>query len=143
MKAVWLYRAAAVLFVLFAAGHTFGFLSFRPPTADGLAVWDAMNRVHFQVGTASFSYGGFYIGFGLYVSLYMLFSAFLAWHLSGLARRAPEAIGALGWGFFVLQVAGLPLSVVYFSTGPAMFSAAAAVCLGWAAFAVPKHGKRA
>jgi len=26
MKATWLYRTAAVLLVLFAAGHTYGFL---------------------------------------------------------------------------------------------------------------------
>jgi hypothetical protein len=139
MKAVWLYRIASVLFVLFAAGHTFGFLSFRPPTAEGMAVWDAMNRVHFTDGTATFSYGGFYIGFGLYVTMYMLFSAFLAWHLSRLARRAPEAIGALGWVFFVLQLASLTLSWIYFSGVPALFCAVAAVCLGWAVLALPKH----
>ena len=28
MKATWLYRAAAVVFVLFALGHTLGFLEF-------------------------------------------------------------------------------------------------------------------
>lgn len=50
MKAIMLYRIASVLLVLFAAGHTFGFLKFKPPTAEGLAVRDAMNNVHFQVG---------------------------------------------------------------------------------------------
>lgn len=40
MRSIWLYRTAAVLFVPFAAGHTFGFLSFRPPDAAGLAVWE-------------------------------------------------------------------------------------------------------
>jgi len=93
MKATLLYRIASVLFVLFAAGHTFGFLSFKPPTAEGLAVRDAMNNVHFG---ANLSYGGFFVGFGLYVSLYLLFSACVAWHLGGLAGRLPQAIGALG-----------------------------------------------
>jgi len=46
-----------VLFVLFAAGHTFGFLNFKPPTAEGLAVRDAMNNLHFG---ADLSYGAFY-----------------------------------------------------------------------------------
>jgi len=92
MKPAVLYRIASVLFVIFAAGHTFGFLSFKPPTAEGLAVRDAMNSVHFG---ANMSYGGVYIGFGLYISVYLLFSAYIAWHLGGLAGRLPQAIGAL------------------------------------------------
>jgi hypothetical protein len=134
-----LYRIAAFWFALFAAGHTFGFLSFRPPTPEGLAVWDAMNRVHFTVGKTSFSYGGFYVGFGLSISLFMVFSAFLAWHLSALARRSPEAARALGWAFFALEVANIPLSLIYFSTAPAIFTALAAILLGWAAFTIPRE----
>ncbi len=92
MNAKVLYRIAAVMYLLFAAGHTFGFLGFRPPTAEALAVRDAMTNVHFQVGHASYSYGGFYVGFGLYVTAYLLFSAFVAWHLSvwrAVRRRPP------------------------------------------------------
>ena len=98
MNARVLYRIAAVMFVLFAAGHTFGFLSFQPPTAEALAVRDAMTNVHFQVGHASFSYGGFYTGFGLYVTAYMLFSAYVAWHLSGLAGSLARGRRAVGLG---------------------------------------------
>jgi hypothetical protein len=122
-----------VLFVLFAAGHTFGFLNFEPPTAEGLAVRDAMNRVHFG---ANLSYGAFYAGFGLYVTLYLLFSAFLAWHLSRLASRLPQAIGALGWAFFAVQLVSIALSFVYIAAPPALFSALAATCLGWAMWQV-------
>src|SRR5271165_4000097 len=82
MKVPYLYRIAAVLLVLFAAGHTIGFLSFKPPTAEGLAVRDAMMDVHFQVKSADLSYGGFYKGFGFFITVYLLFSAFLAWHLA-------------------------------------------------------------
>ncbi|MBZ5603541.1 MAG: hypothetical protein LAO79_14675 [Acidobacteriia bacterium] len=129
MSATRLYRIAAVLFVLFAAAHTFGFLRFKPPTEEGMAVLNAMNTVHF----AGFSYGGFYVGFGLYVSVYMIFSAFLAWHLSNVATLYPQSIGALGWIFFGIQIASLVLSWKYFSSGPAMFSAMVALFLGWAA----------
>jgi len=138
MKSVWSYRIAVFLFVLFAAGHTFGFLSLRPPSVEGRAVWDAMNHVHFTIDNHSFSYGGFYIGFGLSISLYMLFQAFLAWHLSRHVQRTPEAMRALGWAFFALQVANIPLSLIYFSTAPAMFTACAALLLGWAAFTIPR-----
>jgi len=136
MNARLLYRIAAAMFVLFAAGHTVGFLSLRPPTPEALAVRDAMTNVHFQVGHGSFSYGGFYTGFGLYVTAYMLFSAYVAWHLSGLAGSSPEAARPLGWVFCALQVASLVLSLVYFSIVPAVLSGILVACLGWAAAGV-------
>jgi hypothetical protein len=55
VKATILFRITAVLFLVFAAGHTFGFLSFKPPTEQGLAVRDAMNNVHFEVKGAVYS----------------------------------------------------------------------------------------
>jgi len=136
MKATLLYRIAAVLLILFAAGHTIGFLKFKPPTPEAAAVWDAMNHVHFQVGRASFSYGGFYIGFGLFATAYLLFSAFLAWYLGGLAATNRQAIGALGWAFFMLQLASLALSWSYFFLPPVVLSALVAACTGWAAWQV-------
>jgi hypothetical protein len=138
MKATVFYRIASVLLVLFAAGHTVGFLRFKSPSPEGRAVWDAMNNVHFQVRGASFSYGGFYIGFGLFVSAYLLFAAFVAWHLGTLAGKNPQAIGALGWVLFAVQLASLVLSWIYFSPPPVVFSALVAACLGWAALLVTR-----
>ena len=137
MNATLLYRIAAVVFVLFAIGHTFGFLRFSPATADALAVKQAMVNVRFQIGGGSFSYGGFYRGFGLYVSVYLLFAAFLSWHLGTLARTHPDAIGALGWMFLLVQVAGVALSWMYFGKPPLLLSVIVAVCVGWAAWLVP------
>jgi hypothetical protein len=139
MKATGLYRMAAVLFVFFALGHTYGFLSLRVPSAEGRAVFDAMNSVHFTIHGADYSYGNFYRGFGLSCTVSMLFSAFLAWHLGELARTVPQAIGALGWVFFVVQLAGLALSLKYFGGPPATFSALAALCVGAAAWLGPQH----
>ena len=122
---------AAVLFVFFALGHTYGFLSLRVPSAEGRAVFDGMNNVHFTIRGTSYSYGNFYRGFGLSCTVSMLFSAFLAWHLGELARTVPQAIGALGWVFFVVQLAGLVLSLKYFGLPPAIFSALAAFASAW------------
>jgi hypothetical protein len=138
MKARLLYRIASILLVLFAAGHTVGFLKFEPPTAQGLAVRDSMNNVHFEVDGASFSYGGFYMGFGLFVSVYLLLAAFLAWYLGNLAATLPRAIGALGWFFFAVQVASLVLSWMYFFAVPIALSALVAVCVGAAAWLVDR-----
>jgi hypothetical protein len=138
MKSVWLYRISALILLLFAAGHTFGFLTFRAPTMEGRAVWDAMNHVPLPVGGSSFTYGGFYTAFGLDISLYLAFSAFLAWYLSLQAHRSPQAIGMLAWGFVILQLGGLVLSWVYFGPVQVAFGAVVAGCLGWATFALPK-----
>lgn len=129
MSARLAYRIAAVLLVLFAALHTVGFLRFKPPTAEGMAVLESMNRVHFAVKGADFSYGGFYIAFGLFVTTYLLFSAYLAWWLSGVKLDA----GALGWVFCGVQVVGLVLSYVYFSVAQVVFSGVVAGLLGWGA----------
>lgn len=133
IKAALLYRIAFVVLVLMAAGHTYGFLTFRPPSLEGRAVLEAMRSVHFQVGHASYSYGHFYVGFGLFATIYMLFAAFVAWHLAGLAKTNPSAIGALGWALFVVQLGSLAISWIYISAAPATLSAIVALCAGWAA----------
>jgi hypothetical protein len=133
MRAVLWFRVVAIILLLFAVGHTYGFLAFRPPTAEGRAVWDAMNNVHFSVGRSTFSYGGFYKGFGLSISAFQLFSAWLAWTLGSMARRGIPGVRAIAWGLFFLQVVGLVLSVRYFAIVPAVLSAIAALCIFQAA----------
>jgi hypothetical protein len=134
MSATWLYRIAAFVFALFALGHTYGFLSLRAPSVEARAVFDAMNTVRFEIGGRSFSYGGFYRGFGLSCTVSMVLSAFLSWHLGELARSAPAAIGALGWVFFVVQLAGVVLSFLYFGLPPMVLSALVAATVGLGAF---------
>jgi hypothetical protein len=128
MIAVWLYRIAAVLLVVFAALHTYGFLNFVPPTPEGRAVMESMNGVHFALEGKSFSYGEFYKAFGLFVTVYLLFSAVVAWHLS----RATALV--LAWGLFLVQVASLALACIYFSTPQISFSGILTLCTGWAVF---------
>lgn len=146
MSATVLYRIASVLLILFAVGHTIGFLKFKAPTAEGQAVHDAMNKVHFQVRGKNYSYGGFYVGFGLFNSADLLFSALLAWHFSSLAARNPQAIGPLGWAFCLVMVASLALCWAYFNAVAVAFSAVLGACLGWAAWLVTSaasHGASA
>jgi len=126
MSAAALYRTGAAVLVLFAVLHTIGFLHFKPPTAEGLAVRDAMTNVRFEVKGTTLSYGGFYQGFGLYVTVYLLFSAFLAWQLG--AHPAP----AIGWGLCAVQIVCIALGGIYFSAVQASFCAVVASLLGWA-----------
>ena len=139
MKPTLLYRIAAVLYVLLATAHTVGFQRFIPPTAEGVAVRDAMFNTHFALHGGTFSYGGFYTGFGVSVGIYMLFAAFLAWHLGSLAKRDPSAIGALGWMFFAMQVAQLVICLVYFFTAPIVLESVIALVLALAAWRVRRQ----
>ena len=136
MNATLLYRIASVLLILFAAGHTVGFLNFKPPTAEGVAVRDSMQNVQFKIGNGTYSYEGFYKGFGLFCTAYLLFAAFLAWRLGAMARSNPQAIVSLAWVFFALQVAGIILSKMYFIPPPVIFSTLISICTGWAAWLV-------
>lgn len=133
MTATLLYRIAAVILVVFAAGHTAGFLSFRPESAEGLAVYNAMNSVHFAFNGVTRCFADFYVGFGLQVSVYLLFSALLSWQLGSLAARRPGDIRVLAWAFALVQLAGLALCLRYFFIVPTVFSAVLLICLVWAA----------
>ncbi len=127
MKAATLYRTSAVLLVLFAVGHTIGFLTFKPPTQEALALRDAMTNVHFDVNGSQLSYGGFYRGFGLFVTAYLLFAALLAWRLA----TNPDPMVA--WSLCATQMVSLVLGWIYFSAPPAILSAMVAGCVGYAA----------
>jgi len=138
MSATILYRFAGVLLILFALGHTVGFLAFTPPTAEGLAVRDSMDAVHFQVRGRDYTYGGFYRGFGLFNSIFLVLGAVLAWQLGGLAATAPERVGIIGWAFCLAMVGSLILCSFYFNLVAVTLSAVVAICLGWAAWLVQR-----
>lgn len=136
MSPTLLYRIVAVLLVLFAAGHTLGFLGFKPPSPEAAAVRDAMNAVQFDFKGANYSYGNFYTGFGLTITAYLVFAAFLSWHLGSLAAAQPQSIGALGWAFVAVQAACLLISLKYFFVLPSILSAVVVLGLAWAAWLV-------
>lgn len=130
MKATILFRITAVFFVIFAAGHTFGFLSFKAPTQEGIAVLESMNTVHFEVGHKIFSYGGWYRGFGLSATVSMLFEAFLAWYLGSMARRGAREVKVLGWILCFWQIPGVVLAWIYFGWQPMVLSVLVTVLIG-------------
>jgi hypothetical protein len=127
-----LFRISAVILILFASLHTFGMLTFQPPTAEAQAVFDSMNNVRFQVDGSTFSYGNFYRGLGLALTFYLAFLAILAWHLGTLARVNPKAIGPVGWSLCGLNLCVAALSFIYIAAPPAILSLVLAAAFGWA-----------
>ena len=129
MKAmVWL-RIAAVAMLLFGILHTIGFLSFRPPSPEGLAVWNGMNDVSFTVNGGAYSYGHFYRAFGLSITTAQIFGAWLLWTLGAMARRGDGGMRAIAWGVIIWQAIGVVIAAVYVSAKPAVMSAATVLCV--------------
>jgi len=86
MKTTYLLRIAAVITLVFFAGHSSGY----PWTPDAgpaeLAVIEAMKGHSFDVVGSSRTFWDFYIGFGLAISLFQLLQAIVLWQLARISR---------------------------------------------------------
>ena len=123
-----LYRIASVLLVLFAFGHTMGFRSTKGMEgADSVVA--LMQSVHFTVQGARRAYWDFYVGFGLFVTAFLLFAALLSWQLGGASRQTLAQMPVVTWGLAICFVAVTFLSWRYFFVAPAVFSALTTACL--------------
>lgn len=128
MKARILYRISAVLLLLFAAGHTFGFRQNNPEwRAD--AVLGLMRSVHFDAQGFSRTYWDFFSAFGLFFSVFLLFAAVLAWLLARLPAETLARMRSIAWAFAICFVAVTALSWRYAFTTPVVFSALITMCL--------------
>jgi len=116
------YRIASVLLVLFALGHTIGF---RKPAdqGEGVAVGTLMKSVHVAVQGSRRTFWDFYVGFGLFATVFLLLSAFLAWQLGGLSREAlSQTPSAATWGLAVAFGVITVMTWRYFFVVPGVFS---------------------
>jgi hypothetical protein len=129
MSATLFYRIAAGLLIFFVLAHTAGMLSSKSPSPQAHVVRRAMQDVHFTNMGSSNTYYGYYLGFGLSLSAYLFFAAFVAWHLGGLAKRNPAAIGGLGWALFAVQTILFVLCCLHFFAAPIVVSGLIALFL--------------
>jgi hypothetical protein len=133
MKASLFYRIAAVLLLLFTAGHTLGFRQNNPEWGAD-AVLALMRSVHFNAQGFTRTYWDFFSAFGLFVSVFFLFSAVLAWQLGSLPPETLSRVRSIGWALAICFVAITALSWRYVFTTPIVFSMAVTVCLITAAW---------
>lgn len=98
MTARILYRAAAVLLLLFAIGHTLGFRDSDPTWGIG-PVLAGMQSTHFTIQGFTRTYWDFFLGAGFTVGVLYLFAAVLAWQLSGLPQSTLAVMRATAWSF--------------------------------------------
>ena len=128
MKAwIWL-RALAGVMLFFAIAHTIGML--KPPAggSPAAAVLETMARVRFPFMGFERSYGEFYRGFGLFVSLEFLVLAVIAFQLSAVSRRDPKQALPMALTLEAACIATAILSWQFFFAAPIVTSLAAVAC---------------
>src|SRR6202051_580357 len=136
MKASRFYRIAAVLLLLFDAGHTSGFPWSDPRWGVDLS---AMRSTHFYIMGFSRAYWDFYVGFGLFVSVFLLLAMVLAWQLGSLPPESLALMRGTAWAFALCFAAITVLSWKYLFIMPIAFSIAITACLTAAAWLSAKQ----
>jgi hypothetical protein len=122
MKNITAFRSASVLLFIFCLMHTGGGMlaqkSLGPPSD---IVFSAMKRVHFDFNGADCTWYGFWFGFGLTVSIFLLLSAVIAWQLDRVPSELWPRLEVIAWALVVSHAANTVLAWKYFFAGPGVF----------------------
>jgi hypothetical protein len=106
-----------------------------------IANWPWLQTVHFDAQGFDRTYYDFYVGFGLFVSVFLLFAAVLAWQLGRLSPERLATIPGVTWSLAICFVMVTVLSWRYFFLVPVLFSGLITLCLFLGAwFARNVHG---
>jgi hypothetical protein len=97
------------------------------PASD--AVFSAMKSVQFTFNGATCTWYGFWFGFGLTASIFLLLSAVIAWQLDCADGASWKLLQPIAWALVVAHVANTALSFAYFFVAPGLFGVAIIVLL--------------
>jgi len=125
------YRLAAYALTLYAMGHTLGAVVSTPafgPESD--AVVASMKTVRVVAMGADCTWYGFYRGFGIFVSIFFVFSAVVAWQLGGNSLEERVAFAPLTWALFASYAVSIGTAWLYFFPMPLAFSILVTLLLG-------------
>jgi hypothetical protein len=131
------YRIASVLLVLFAIGHTVGFRQVDPQWGVDSLV-SSMRTMHFNALGSNRTYWDFFVGLGLFATVFLLFAAVLAWQLGGLSRETLKLMPMVTWTMALCFAGITVLNWMYFFIPPIVFSALITLCLVMAAWLAGK-----
>ena len=123
MKHFTLYRIAAYLTLFFFAGHTAGGMIQQKslgPASD--AVFDAMKATHFQFNGSDCTWYGFWFGFGLTVSAFLVLVAVTTLVLDRVTPQAWLQVQAIAWTVIAAMAFNGIMAFRYFFAGPTVFS---------------------
>jgi len=133
MKASLFYRISSTLLLFFAAGHTLGFRQIDPKWGVDSLV-QSMKTIHFNANGSDRTYWNFFVGFGLFVTVLMVFASIIAWQFGSLPSETLAAMRVSAWGFVICFAVVAYLTWRYFFIVPVVFSIAILVCLTAAAW---------
>jgi hypothetical protein len=122
VKHVTPLRLASVLLVVFSALHTAGgMLAQKSLGPESDAVFEAMKRVHFEFNGSDSTWYGFWFGFGLTASVFLLLSAVIAWQLDRVPASEWPRVSVIAWALCASHVVNTVLAWKYFFAGPGVF----------------------
>jgi hypothetical protein len=130
MRRIGPFRIASALLIVFFFGHTFGGMSGRRsfgPASD--AVLAAMKTVRFDFNGSSVTWYGFWLGFGLTVSVYLLLAAVVAWQLERVPPASWSLVSVIAWSLVGAMGGTAALSFAYFFAGPGVIATLVTVLL--------------
>ncbi len=131
MKYLAPYRLATYLLLFFACAHTAGGLfGQREGGVEAEAVFHAMKAVTFTMMGATCSWYGFWLGFGLLVTVFLLFAAVVTWQLAGMTRAQRRPLQPIAWALCASFVATSVLSWAYFFAPPGITATLVALLVG-------------
>lgn len=122
MKYITAFRSASVLLFVFCLMHTGGGMLAQKslgPASD--VVFEAMKRVHFSFNGADSTWYGFWFGFGLTTSIFLLLSAIVAWELERVPSELWPSLHVIAWALVLSHVSNTVLAWKYFFAGPGAF----------------------
>ena len=128
MKASIFYRVAAVLLLLFAAGHTLGFRQSDPKWGVD-ALLGSMRSIHFDVQGFNRTCWDLFVAAGLSVGVFYLFAAILAWQLGSLPKETLALMRGIAWAFALCFAAITVVSWAYLFILPIVFLLVITGCL--------------
>jgi len=129
MKASLFLRIAAVITLLYFAGHTAG-MPWTPYTSpEAVPVLEAMKNQSFEANGFKGTYWDFYFGFGVIISAFLLVEAVVLWQVGSLAKIDANRVRPIIASFLVAYIVNAALAWKYFFAVPAVMAALIALCL--------------
>jgi hypothetical protein len=138
MSASLMLRIAAVLTLVYGAGHTAGMPWTPSISSTDMTVLEGMQADRFAFAGITRTYFDFYLGSGVAITLCLAMQAGVLWLLAPLAETPSLHIRLIIVTFFVGSVAHALVVVTYFYWVPLVFAIPIAACLGLAFFCAPR-----
>ncbi|HEY0767971.1 MAG TPA: hypothetical protein VGD47_08430 [Steroidobacteraceae bacterium] len=126
-------RAASVITLLYAVGHTAGYPWTPVLGPQESSLIGSMRTLGFSVAGVHRTYWDFYLGFGVAISAFLFVQAIVLWQLAGLAQSESGKLKPILLSFSAAFLVNAFIVWEFFFALPLILSLAIVGCLGAAA----------